>query len=100
LKEFTSSECADLFKALGDESRLRILDLLCCQELCACHILDEFSFTQPTLSHHMRILTDAGLVQGRKEGKWTYYSLNGETLERLGSYFRALSDERNREHGA
>ena len=64
-----------LFKALADTSRLEIVDMLSCGELCACKILEKFNITQPTLSHHMKILCDSGLVTGRKEGKWTYYSL-------------------------
>ena len=67
-----------LFKALADANRLMIVDMLSCGELCACKILEKFNITQPTLSHHMKILCDCGLVSGRKEGKWTYYSINAE----------------------
>ena len=70
-----------LFKALADPNRLMIVDMLSCGELCACDILEKFNITQPTLSHHMKILCDCGLVQGRKEGKWTHYSLNAEKAE-------------------
>jgi len=75
------AEKSVLFKALGDPTRLRIVDMISCGELCACVILEEFNITQPTLSHHMRILCDCGLVSGRKEGKWTYYSLNEEAMQ-------------------
>ena len=71
---------AQLFKALSDPNRLMIVDMLSCGELCACVILAQFKITQPTLSHHMKILCDCGLVNGRKEGKWIYYSLNDETV--------------------
>ena len=64
-----------LFKALGDENRLHILTLLTNGELCACKLLAALSITQPTLSHHMKILCDAGLVTPRREGKWTHYTL-------------------------
>ena len=67
------------FKALSDTNRLKIIDMLSCGELCACVILEKFQITQPTLSHHMKTLCDSGLVTGRKEGKWTYYSLNNDT---------------------
>ena len=70
---------AGLFKALADVNRLMIVDMLSCGELCACKILEKFKITQPTLSHHMKILCDCGLVVGRKEGKWTHYSLD-ETM--------------------
>lgn len=72
---------AVFFKALSDTNRLMIVDMLSCGELCACKILEKFNITQPTLSHHMKILCDSGLVKGRKEGKWTYYSLDEKVVE-------------------
>ncbi len=72
-------QCADatlIFKALSDETRLKIIDMLSCEELCACSILEAFAITQPTLSYHMKILTESGLVHSRKDGPWTRYSLN------------------------
>jgi len=72
---------ADLFKALSDKNRLMIVDMLSCGELCACMILEKFKFTQPTLSHHMKVLCGCGLVNWRKEGKWMYYSLNESALQ-------------------
>jgi len=72
-------EYAQFFKVLSDPNRLMIIDMLSCGELCACVILEKFNITQPTLSHHMKSLCDSGLVIGRKEGKWTYYSLNEKT---------------------
>ena len=70
-----------LFKGLSDPNRLRIVDMLSCGELCACVILEKFQITQPTLSHHMKTLCDCGLVKGRKDGKWTHYSLNEEMAQ-------------------
>jgi DNA-binding transcriptional ArsR family regulator len=61
---------AQLFKALGDENRLRILSLLTNGEVCACKLLEALSIGQSTLSHHMRILCDAGVVCARRDGKW------------------------------
>ena len=75
-----------LFKALSDPNRLMILDMLTCGELCACIILEKLSITQPTLSHHMKILCDSQLVNGRKKGKWIYYSLNDETIQNFKSF--------------
>mgnify|MGYP000956886674 CR=1 FL=1 len=69
-------ENAKLLKAVSDANRLKIIDILSCGELCACDILGNFDFTQPTLSHHMKVLTDAGLVKVRKDGLWSYYSLD------------------------
>ena len=82
-------EYAQLFKALSDPNRLMIVDILSCGELCACVILEKFRITQPTLSFHMKNLCESGLVNGRKEGKWMYYSLNEETIQE----FRALLAE-------
>lgn len=67
-----------IFKALGDSTRLEIVQMLTEGERCACKILERFEITQPTLSHHMKILSECGLVSVRKEGKWSYYSLNCE----------------------
>ncbi|MBR4790518.1 MAG: helix-turn-helix transcriptional regulator [Treponema sp.] len=74
------SEIAVICKALGDVNRVNIIKMLTGGELCACKILDAFNITQPTLSHHMKILTDCSLVNSRKEGKWTYYSINSRTF--------------------
>ena len=67
---------ARVLKAMSDENRLRILDLLREREYNASELLDEMDFGQSTLSHHMRILLQAGAVKARKNGKWTYYSLS------------------------
>ena len=66
---------ARVFKAMSDENRLKILELLHEREYNASELLAEMDFGQSTLSHHMRILLSAGIVQARKNGKWTYYSL-------------------------
>ena len=69
---------AKTFKALADENRVRILKMLCSGEKCACKLLEVLSISQPTLSHHMKILGDTGLVIGRKVGKWMYYRISCE----------------------
>jgi len=79
-----------LLRAIADINRLMIVDMLSKGELCACRILDRFQFTQPTLSHHMKILCDSSLVKARKVGKWTYYSLNRETARELAAFIREL----------
>jgi len=80
-----------LFKALADMNRLMIVDMLSCGELCACVILKKFNITQPTLSHHMKTLCDCGLVNGRKEGKWTYYFLNKEVVEKFKTFLAEVT---------
>ena len=72
---------AVVFKAFCDENRIRILKLLCSGEKCACKLLEEMSISQPTLSHHMKILCDSGIVVGRKEGKWMHYSISAEGVQ-------------------
>jgi len=63
------------FKALADETRLRILKLLEVREMCVCEVMVALGLTQPTASHHLGILENAGLVKDRKEGKWVFYSI-------------------------
>lgn len=85
-------EDARRIKALTDENRLAIMLALQHGEKCGCVLLEELNITQPTLSHHMKILWDSGLVTGRKEGKWMYYSISPEGVslfrEMIGSYAR------------
>ena len=64
------------FKALADMTRLRILGLLTIREMCVCEVMVALDLTQPTASHHLRILENVGLVKDRKEGKWVFYSLH------------------------
>lgn len=84
---------AKLFKALSDPTRLSIVDMISCGEKCACKILEEFSITQPTLSHHMKILCDVGLVNPRREGKWTHYSINKAQIKELHQYINSVTNE-------
>lgn len=65
-----------VFKAFCDEHRVKIINLLRSGEKCACVLLEELDIAQSTLSHHMSILCDSGVVGNRKEGKWTYYFLS------------------------
>lgn len=67
---------ARVFKAFCDENRLMILELLQSGERCACDLLENLDIGQSTLSHHMKILCDSGVVSARKEGKWTHYSIS------------------------
>lgn len=70
-------------KAISDPKRLKIIDMLSCDELCACEILEKFDISQPTLSHDMRKLEEVGLVTSRREGKNIYYSLNKASLDEI-----------------
>jgi len=70
-----------IFKALADSTRLRILGLLSIREMCVCEIMVALNLTQPTASHHLGILENAGLVKDRKEGKWVFYRIAEKELE-------------------
>ncbi len=76
-----------LLKALADETRLKIVEMLSKEDLCACKILEHFSITQPTLSYHMKILCDSEVVIGTRNGAWMNYSLNKEILESVSRLF-------------
>ncbi len=74
------TDTAKMLKAIAEPKRLKIVDMLSCGELCACKILEAFHVTQPTLSHDMKLLVEAGLVKDRRSGKNIYYSLNEEAI--------------------
>ncbi len=86
-----ATDVALICKALGDSNRLQIIELLSTGEKCACKMLEKFEITQPTLSHHMRILRECALVNERKEGKWTHYSLNCSTLSAYRDFITGLT---------
>lgn len=85
-------EMSKVFKALSDPNRLSILKMLSKSELCACKILESFNITQPTLSHHMKVLSEIGLVKARQDGKWSYYSINPKSLNLISDYLQKLLD--------
>jgi len=85
-----------VFKALSDQNRLNILELLQTGEKCGCTLLDELNIVQSTLSHHMKLLVECQLVKSRKDGKWTYYSFNdqgcNETIDNLNVLLKKTDD--------
>lgn len=81
-------EAAKIFRALGDETRLNIVGMLEEGELCAADLLKSVSIVQSTLSHHMKILCESGAVNCRREGRWSYYSINQEALEKASAYLK------------
>ena len=84
-------DIAVICKALGDSNRLQIIQMLSDGEKCGCKLLEAFEITQPTLSHHMKILCECGLVNDRKVGKWHHYSLNCETMQGFKDFIENLS---------
>jgi ArsR family transcriptional regulator, arsenate/arsenite/antimonite-responsive transcriptional repressor len=86
LGEVDAAELAQGFSALGDPVRLRILSMLASAsagEVCVCEFVSPLGKSQPTVSHHLKILSDAGLVHGDRRGKWVWYSLDRQRLARL-----------------
>jgi ArsR family transcriptional regulator len=79
-----ADELARRFRALGDSTRVAIVNRLAgAEEVCVCELVDEFDLSQPTVSHHLKILREAGLVESRRRGTWAYYRLVPETVESL-----------------
>ena len=81
--QLSDRRTAMIFKSLSDENRIQIIKILRSGEKCACKLLDELQISQPTLSHHMKILCDAEIVNSRKEGKWMHYSINHDSLNMM-----------------
>jgi ArsR family transcriptional regulator len=81
-----AEELAPLFKAIADPVRLRLLSLIACHEggeACVCDLTAAFELTPPTISHHLKVLKQAGLIDSERRGTWVYYWLNPGVLERL-----------------
>lgn len=87
-------EKAEIFKVLSDGNRLQIIDMLSCGEMCGCKILEKFDITQPTLSHHMKVLIDNGLVTSRKDGNWIHYKLNDNKMKEIIEFLQFISKEK------
>ncbi len=83
-------DVALICRALSDTNRLQIVQLLTHGEKCTCELLEHFSITQPTLTHHMRVLSECGLLRSRREGKWTYYSLDCDTLRAFREFIAGI----------
>ncbi|MCQ2499465.1 MAG: metalloregulator ArsR/SmtB family transcription factor [Lachnospiraceae bacterium] len=86
-----STEVANICKALGDANRLEIVQMLSNGEKCGCILLEKFEIKQPTLSHHMKILVECGLVKDRKEGKWHHYSLCDKQFNEYKMFIESLT---------
>ncbi|MHA6792115.1 ArsR/SmtB family transcription factor [Pseudonocardia bannensis] len=81
-----SAELSRLFKAMGDPVRLRLLSLIASHaggEACVCDLTGVFDLTGPTISHHLKVLREAGLISGERRGTWVYYRVEPDALRRL-----------------
>ncbi len=87
---------AQLFKALGDPTRVRIVHLLATtdEQVCVCELTEPLGLTQPTVSHHLKKLTEAGLLNREQRGVWAYYTLDEDALSRLGDLVEAKGERR------
>ncbi len=92
LRTRTTTGYAKLFRALGDATRLEMVGLLAAQkkELCVCELEAHFSLSQPTVSHHLRILREAGIVSSERRGTWVYYALEDGVRQKLRSFEELL----------
>lgn len=88
------AEYIPVFKAISDETRLKIIDMLSCGEMCACDILEGLSISQSTLSYHMKILTESELVCSEKDGSWVRYSLNKKRMADAIEFMKVISDQK------
>lgn len=89
-------ETASLLKIIADPSRLEILDLLSCDELCGCDLLEHFEFSQPTLSHHMKVLVNSNFVTKRKAGNKVMYELNHAVMNDVTSRLQLINSSSER----
>ncbi|MDD2498212.1 MAG: metalloregulator ArsR/SmtB family transcription factor [Desulfitobacteriaceae bacterium] len=92
--EYSHKKYVQVAKALSDETRLKIIDMLSCGEMCACDILENFSISQSTLSYHMKILTESGLVNALRDGAWMRYTLNNEKINDVLAFFTYIMNEK------
>ena len=86
IEQHDAERFAGMLKALGDPTRLRLLSHVTaqgCQDVCACDLTEELGITQPTVSHHMKKLVDAGLITRHQRGKWAHYSVVPEAFDQL-----------------
>jgi ArsR family transcriptional regulator len=88
------SEFIPVLKAMSDDTRLFIIDMLSCGEMCACDILEKVNISQSTLSYHMKILSESGLVNVRKDGSWMRYSINNENSKLIISFLNDLTNDK------
>ena len=86
LSDEEATATAELFKALADPARVRIVNVLATSDgepVCVCHLVEPLGLAQPTVSHHMKRLLDAGLVEREQRGKWAYFLLKSEAAQKL-----------------
>ena len=93
--QYSYSEYVPIIKALSDETRLKIVDMLSCGSLCACEILNNVNISQSTLSYHMKLLTECELVNVEKDGSWMHYSINTDKADQLMNFLSYITNEKS-----
>jgi ArsR family transcriptional regulator len=98
LSDEEAEATARLFKSLGDPARVRIVNLLATSDdpVCVCELVEPVGLTQPTVSHHLKKLTDVGLLVREQRGVWAYYAVDHDALEALGTLVAAKGGDRER----
>ncbi len=91
---FQTKQFARLLKALSGDIRLNIISYLASGEKCVCHIYEYFNLPQNLVSHHLGILRESGLIKDRKDGKWVYYSLNEQNIEKVTHFLQEIVQKR------
>ncbi|MFI9598089.1 metalloregulator ArsR/SmtB family transcription factor [Nonomuraea sp. NPDC052265] len=102
LSEADAAELATLLKAVADPVRLRLLSMIGSHaggEACVCDLTGTFDLTAPTISHHLKVLRTAGLIDGERRGTWVYYRIIPETVNRLGALFAPLAAPARAQNG-
>jgi ArsR family transcriptional regulator len=97
LDKVEAEELAAVFKALADPGRLRLLSFIAAQpgaEACVCHLTEPSGLSQPTVSHHLKVLNDAGLLEREKRGAWVYYRVAPARLEAIRAALAPASPQR------
>jgi ArsR family transcriptional regulator, arsenate/arsenite/antimonite-responsive transcriptional repressor len=92
IDEAAAAGLAQVFKALADPVRLRLVSLIGAHqggEVCVCELTEAFDLTQPTISHHLKVLREAGIIDSERRGTWVYYRLEPAALERMGALLSA-----------
>ena len=89
------AKMAKILKALSDPKRVKIVDMLSCGEMCGCVLLKCFEITQPTLAHDMKVLSEAGIVTSRRQGKRIFYALDWNALQKMSLRLKTMLEQKS-----
>lgn len=92
--EYSYADYVPVIKAMSDETRLKVIDMLSCGEMCACELLEEFNISQSTLSYHMNLLSASGLVNARRDGSKMMYTLKKKNIDELLTFITHITSDK------